>query len=233
MKKQILSEEFRRMQKLAGLITENQYKYLVKETTEKASVEKIIDNSNVQTASEKLAQDPALLKKAMEELSKLGIDKNTLVKAAQAHNAGKSVDTIIDQSKIEKASSALTELESPEDILKRDKKGGAKFGGALGAILGFSSLALIGPIALPGALIAAVVVGAIGAKLGSNIAKSDTENSPEFTASKLIQQMGKEKALQYAEEQKEDHGFYGSKNTYERGIDMESFWKNVVDYIKS
>ena len=219
-----LINEAKRMQKLAGIITESQLNEV-----EEASVDKALDNSKVQAASEKLAQDPALLQKAIGELSKLGIDKNTLVKAAQAHTAGKSVDGIIDSSKIEKASSALTELETPEDISKSGKIGGAKIGGALGAILGLGMVGIVSTAAFPAALLAGIVVGAIGALKGASVGKKDAESSEEYEAATLVKQMGKEKALQYVKSQTPT-----LDNRYNRrGEDMMGYWNRIYNIINN
>jgi len=133
-----LINEAKRFKKLAGLINESQLNEEVK------SVDQALDNSKVQAAGEKLAQDPALLQKGIDQLSKLGIDKNTLMKAAQAHSSGKDVGNIIDD-KIETATEKVNELESPGNLLA-----------GLGAVLGGLSLAGGGLPLLAGAVILAL-----------------------------------------------------------------------------
>ena len=206
------------------------------------SVDQALDNSKVQAASEKLAQDPALLQKAIGELTKLGIDKNTLVKAAQAHKAGQSVDNILEP-KIEKASATLKEEEeefTPDEKsqIKAAGKGGAKVGGALGAIVGFLGVGIIGPAALPLALVTAAVLGALGAAAGRATAKGDTKNniqqSPERRARELINQMGKDEALKHAEQQQQyrrSFPYFGSD--FGERYESENWWRDVVDIIKS
>ena len=144
-----LIKEAKRMQQLAGIINESQLN-----EEEIKSVDQALNNPKVQAASEKLMQDPALLQKAIGELTKLGIDKNTLVKAAQSYKAGQSVDNIIEP-KVEKITTTLKEEErfshpdlSPED-LKAAGKGGAKVGGALGAVVGLLGGGIIGTAAFP------------------------------------------------------------------------------------
>lgn len=171
-----LIKEAKRMQQLAGIINESQLN-----EEEIKSVDQALNNPKVQAASEKLMQDPALLQKAIGELTKLGIDKNTLVKAAQSYKAGQSVDNIIEP-KVEKITTTLKEEErfshpdlSPED-LKAAGKGGAKVGGALGAVVGLLGGGIIGTAAFPAALVTAAILGALGAIQGSISAKRSTYN---------------------------------------------------------
>lgn len=208
--KQQLIQEAKRFQKLAGIITEAELNEEVK------SVDQALDNSKVQTASEKLAQDPSLLQKAIGELAKLGIDKNTLVKAAQAHKAGQSVDNIIEP-KVEKASVALKEADfshpdiSPEE-LKAAGKGGAKVGGALGAVVGLLGVGIIGTAAFPLALVTAAVLGALGAAQGSISAKRDIYNQAVGNRNKIEkdkEDTEKDKKLSaFLKFQKDNPGFF-------------------------
>ena len=136
--------ELKRMQQLAGLITESQLNEEVK------SVDQALDNSKVQAAGEKLAQDSALLQKGIDQLSKLGIDKNILIKAAQAHSSGKDVGNIVDD-KIEIATEKVNELSGSKDA--------GNLMAGLGAVLGGLSIAGGG---LP-LLVGAVILGLAGA----------------------------------------------------------------------
>jgi len=73
-----MAKEFIRMQKLAGLITENQYKRkLNEEETPQLTVsdiEKLKQDPKIQAFGKKLAQNPEELEKAKRILSKAGID---------------------------------------------------------------------------------------------------------------------------------------------------------------
>ena len=150
-----LINEAKRFQKLAGIITESQLN-----EEEAKSVDQVLDNSKVQAAGEKLAQDPALLQKVMGELAKLGIDKNTLVKAAQAHKAGQSVDNII-KPKVAAASEKLNEI-------SKDTLSNMKGFGGMGTFIGTMMGGMIGNHPSGIAMLAgAVVLGLIGAGLAA------------------------------------------------------------------
>ena len=73
-----MAKEFIRMQKLAGLITESQYKRkLNEEETPQLTVsdiEKLKQDPKIQAFGKKLAQNPEELEKAKRILSKAGID---------------------------------------------------------------------------------------------------------------------------------------------------------------
>jgi len=161
-----LINEAKRMQQLAGLITESQLNEEVK------SVDQALDNSKVQAVGEKLAQNPALLQKAMGELSKLGIDKNTLVKAAQAYKAGQSVDSIIEP-KITAATEKINEISFDDDTIPNVKRAGG-----FGAILGAMGAGLAGSSPSGIAMLAgAVILGLIGAGLATLFSiKEDSED---------------------------------------------------------
>jgi len=73
-----MAKEFIRMQKLAGLITESQYKIKLNEEEipqlTVSDIEKLKQDPKIQAFGKKLAQDPKELEKAKELLSKAGID---------------------------------------------------------------------------------------------------------------------------------------------------------------
>jgi hypothetical protein len=144
--KKTLNEEFRRMQKLAGIINEN----------ETNIVEPVLDNSKVQSVGKELTNDPALLQKAMEKLNKLGIDKATIEKAAQAYSSGQEVGNIIDD-KIIDASEKLN-----EDW--KGALGGLVGGGMLGTLMAGTLGNAPDAIAM---LVGAVIVGLAGTLIGS------------------------------------------------------------------
>ena len=142
----LVNEEFRRMQKLAGIINEN----------ETNIVEPVLDNSKVQSVGKELTNDPALLQKAMEKLNKLGIDKATIEKAAQAYSSGQEVGNIIDD-KIIDASEKLN-----EDW--KGALGGLVGGGMLGTLMAGTLGNAPDAIAM---LVGAVIVGLAGTLIGS------------------------------------------------------------------
>jgi hypothetical protein len=80
MKKQILSEEFRRMQVLAGIITENQVNEEVspEQAVEKAMplVSKLEDSPELDKLAQKIANDPNLMSQLEKALAKGGIQAN-------------------------------------------------------------------------------------------------------------------------------------------------------------
>jgi len=151
MKTQI--NEIKRMQQLAGVINESQLN-----EEEIKSVDQVLDTPKTQEISKKLSQDPALLQKSIDQLSKLGIDKNTLMKAAQAYSSGKDVGNIIDD-KVETA------------VEKVNEASGFTDGGKIltGVAAGLSGLSLVGGLPF---LVAAVIIGLVGtgaAIVGSRI----------------------------------------------------------------
>ena len=141
--------EAKRMQQLAGIISESQLN-----EKEVKSVDQALDTSKAQSAGEELAKNPSLLQKGIDQLSKLGIDKNTLIKAAQAHSSGKDVGSIIDD-KIETATEKVNEISASMDA-------GNKLAG-LGVVLTGLSLAGGGLPLLAGA----VILGLAGAGLAT------------------------------------------------------------------
>jgi len=151
MKTQI--NEIKRMQQLAGVINESQLN-----EEEVKSVDQVLDTPKTQEISKKLSQDPALLQKSIDQLAKLGIDKNTLMKAAQAHSSGKDVGTIIDD-KVETAIEKVNEASGFTDAGKMIS----------GLAVGLTGLSLVGGLpVLAGAVILALIgagVAAVGSKI--------------------------------------------------------------------
>ena len=122
------------------------------------SVDQVLDTPKTQEISKKLSQDPALLQKSIDQLSKLGIDKNTLMKAAQAHSSGKDVGSIIDD-KVETAVEKVNEASGFTDAGKM----------LTGLSAGLTGLSLVGGLpVLAGAVILALI-GAGAAVVGSKI----------------------------------------------------------------
>jgi hypothetical protein len=80
MKKQILSEEFRRMQKLAGILNENENEVNSNNVSPEAAVNKAVDkmehDSSIPKVAQQIANDPKAMAELQKVLSNLGINVN-------------------------------------------------------------------------------------------------------------------------------------------------------------
>jgi predicted metalloprotease len=133
------------------------------------SVDQVLDTPKTQEISKKLSQDPALLQKSIDQLSKLGIDKNTLMKAAQAHSSGKDVGNIIDD-KVETA------------VEKVNEASGFTDGGKIltGLAAGLTGLSLVGGLPVLAAAVILALVGAGAAVVGSKIDYKQQQQAESF-----------------------------------------------------
>jgi len=184
----VLNEQFIRMQKLAGVITEGEYKMKMQEADEQ-QLEKVADA--VEKKAEQVADDPEKAKQILAAVKAAGIDMNLVAQAAAQLKQGKDpkdVLTSIDS----KAQKEVTEGDNDSVKTSKTKKllqnmglgflvgGSAGFLGAAG-IAGAALLS--GPVA-PAVLFAAFLLGggAIGAGIGAaNTNRGDTGgNIPDY-----------------------------------------------------
>lgn len=159
--KQPLNEQFRRMQKLAGIITESKINEVEEITPEKAvdTAEKISDT---------LAQDPEQLKQALAKAKQLGISMDVIKQAANQLKQGKNSEEVF-KSVSNQVQETLDEV-SVDDAKKKELLGAMTTGGGFGLGAGILATLVTGPIFLP-----MVILALAGAALGANF--RDKNNS--------------------------------------------------------
>ena len=185
---QLLNEQFIRMQKLAGVITEGEYKMKIQEADEQ-QLEKVADT--IVKKAEETADDPEKAKQILAAVKAQGIDMNLVKQAAAQLKQGKDPKDVL----------VAVSKEVPSDVAEGDNEsvktaktkrllqnmglgflvGGA--GGFMGAVGIGASIVLSGGIA-PAILFAAGLLagGALGAGVGAATTNRDATggNIPDY-----------------------------------------------------
>jgi len=152
--KQPLNEQFSRMQKLAGIITENKINEV-----EEVTPEKVVDAT--EKISDTLAQDPEQLKQSLAKAKQLGISIDMVKQAANQLKQGKSPEEVF-KSISNQVQETLNEI-SVSDAQKKDFWEAIIGGSGLGFGAGVLGMIVAGPTFLPAAILALA-----GAVLGYN-----------------------------------------------------------------
>ena len=172
----VLNEQFIRMQKLAGVITEGEYKMKMQEADEQ-QLEKIVDA--VEKDVQNIANDPKKVSQAVAAAKAGGVDMNLVKQAvAQLKQGMDPKDVLLSINK--KVESSVSEG-ATDGLIKEGKwwkellqKMG--IGSAAGGVLMYGAASFVFPAAAPVFILAMVLTGA-GA--GAAIGAADTDFSDQ------------------------------------------------------